>query len=135
MMPVSLTANALFNFDKRDLPNVRPYSKDQIDAMLSQLKSGVAVQSIRLVGHADRLNSTGDAKYNQKLSEDRVEAIKAYLLNAGVAASLIRTEYKAESEPIEACTKAKFRSTAELQECLLPNRRVEIVATGTKRAN
>jgi OmpA-OmpF porin, OOP family len=135
MMPVSLTANALFNFDKRDLANVRPYTKDQIDAMLTQLKAGVAVQSIRLVGHADRLNSTGNTKYNQKLSEDRVETIKAYLLNAGVAASLIRTEYKAESEPIEACTKAKFRSTAELQECLLPNRRVEIVATGTKKVN
>jgi OmpA-OmpF porin, OOP family len=135
IVPVSLTANALFNFDKRDLTNVRPYSKDQIDTMLTQLKAGVEIQSIRLVGHADRLNSTGNINYNQKLSEDRVETIKTYLLNAGVAASLIRTEYKAESEPIEACTKAKFRSTTELQECLLPNRRVEIVATGTKRAN
>jgi OmpA-OmpF porin, OOP family len=135
VMSVSLSANALFNFDKRDLANVRPYTKDQIDAMLVQLKAGVAVQSIRLVGHADRLNSTGNAQYNQKLSEDRVETIKGYLVNAGVAASVIRTEFKAESEPIEACAKAKFRSTAELQECLLPNRRVEIVISGTKKAN
>jgi OmpA-OmpF porin, OOP family len=131
--PVNLAANVLFNFDKRDMPNVRPYTKDQLDNLVSQLKSGVTVSGIKLVGHADRLNSTGDAQYNVKLSEDRVQTIKNYLVAAGVAGNLITTEYRADGQQIEACTKSKFRSTAELQECLLPNRRVEVIVTGVKK--
>ncbi len=131
--PVNLAANVLFNFDKRDLPNVRPYTKDQLDTLVSQIKSGVTVSGIKLVGHADRLNSTGDAQYNVKLSQDRVETIKNYLVTNGVAANLITTEFKADGVQVEACTKAKFRNTAELQECLLPNRRVEVLVTGVKK--
>jgi OmpA-OmpF porin, OOP family len=132
-VPVNLAANVLFNFDKRDMPNVRAYTKDQLDTVVSQIKTGVTVTGIKLVGHADRLNSTGDAQYNVKLSEDRVQTIKNYLVSAGVASNLITTEFKAEAQQIEACTKPKFRSTAELQECLLPNRRVEVLVTGTKK--
>jgi OmpA-OmpF porin, OOP family len=131
--PVNLAANVLFNFDKRDMPNVRPYTKDQLDTVVGQIKSGVTVSGIKLVGHADRLNSTGDAQYNVKLSEDRVQTIKNYLVSAGVASNLITTEFKADGQQVEACTKAKFRNTAELQECLLPNRRVEVLVTGVKK--
>lgn len=128
--PVNLAANVLFNFDKRDLPNVRAYTKDQLDQLVTKIKSGMKVSAVKLVGHADRLNSTGDAQYNVKLSQDRVEAIKTYLIASGVTASLISTEFKADTQQLEECTKPKFRSTAELQECLLPNRRVEVLVTG-----
>jgi OmpA-OmpF porin, OOP family len=133
-VPVNAAANVLFNFDKRDLGNVRPYTKDQLDALIAQVKSSsITVSSIKLVGHADRLNSTGDANYNTKLSQDRVETIRAYMVSQGVPANLISTEFKADSQQIEACTKAKFRSTAELQECLLPNRRVEVLLSGVRK--
>ncbi len=132
-LPVNASANVLFNFDKRDLGNVRAYTKDQLDTLIAQVKSrGITVSSIRLIGHADRLNSTGDANYNTKLSQDRVETIRAYMVGQGVPANLISTEFKADSQQIEACTKAKFRSTSELQECLLPNRRVEVVLSGLR---
>jgi OmpA-OmpF porin, OOP family len=133
-VPVNATANVLFNFDKRDLANVRPYTKDQLDSLIAQIKGGaVTVSSIKLVGHADRLNSTGNANYNIKLSQDRVETIRSYMVSQGVPANLISTEFKADSQQIEACTKAKFRSNAELQECLLPNRRVEVVLSGVRK--
>jgi OmpA-OmpF porin, OOP family len=131
--PVNLAATVLFNFDKRDLPNVRGYTKDQLDSLIAQLRSGITVSGIKLVGHADRLNSTGNPDYNRKLSEDRVATIRDYLVSNGVASSLISTEFKADAVQVEACTKAKFRSNAELQECLLPNRRVEVIVTGTRR--
>ncbi len=131
--PVNLSANVLFNFDKRDMPNVRVYTKDQLDTIVGQINAGLTVSSIKLVGHTDRLNSTGDAQYNVKLSEDRVQTIKNYLVSAGVASNLIATEFKADGQQVEACTNAKFGSTAELQECLLPNRRVEVFVTGVKK--
>ncbi len=132
--PFNASANVLFNFDKRDMPNVRAYTKDQLDTLIAQVKAGnVNISSIKLVGHADRLNSTGDATYNTKLSQDRVETIKSYMTSNGVPASVLSTEFKADSVQIEACTKSKFASTAELQECLLPNRRVEVLVTGTRK--
>jgi OmpA-OmpF porin, OOP family len=134
LTPVNAAANVLFNFDKRDLGNVRPYTKDQLDALIGQVKGGaITVSGIKLVGHADRLNSTGDANYNVKLSQDRVETIRAYMVSQGVPANLISTDFKADTTQIEACTKAKFRSTAELQECLLPNRRVEVLLSGVRK--
>jgi OmpA-OmpF porin, OOP family len=134
LQPVNAAANVLFNFDKRDLGNVRPYTKDQLDTLIAQVKSSsIKVSSIKLIGHADRLNSTGDANYNVKLSQDRVETIRAYMVSQGVPANLISTEFKADTVQIEACTKAKFRSTSELQECLLPNRRVEVLLSGVRQ--
>jgi OmpA-OmpF porin, OOP family len=133
-VPVNAAANVLFNFDKRDMFNVRPYTKDQLDTLIAQVKGGaVTVNSIKLIGHADRLNSTGNANYNIKLSQDRVNTIQTYMVNAGVPAGLIGTEFKADTAQIEACTKTKFRSNAELQECLLPNRRVEVVLSGVRK--
>ena len=130
----NLAANVLFNFDKRTMADTRSYSKDQLDSLIAQVKAGnVLPTAITLTGHADRLNSTGDKNYNVKLSEDRVAAVKAYMVGAGIPAGLISTSYKSDSAQIDACTKAKFKNTAELQECLLPNRRVEVTLTGTKK--
>ena len=134
-VPVKLAANVLFNFDKRDMPNVRAYSKDQLDSLIAKVKgSAITVQSIKLVGHADRLNSTGDSAYNVKLSQDRMALIRAYMDTAGISGSLITAEYKADSEPVQMCDQSKFRSVPELQECLLPNRRVEVIVSGVQKA-
>lgn len=77
-VPANLAANVLFNFDKRVMAETRSYSKDQLDSLIAQVKSGAVVATgIALTGHADRLNSTGDKNYNAKLSEDRVAAVKA----------------------------------------------------------
>ena len=133
-LPANLAANVLFNFDKRTMADTRSYSRDQLDSLIAQVKAGsVTASSIALTGHADRLNSTGDKNYNVKLSEDRVAAVKAYIVSAGVPAGLISTSFKADGVQIDACTKAKFKNASELQECLLPNRRVEVVLTGLKK--
>ena len=133
-VPVKLAINVLFNFDKRDMSNVRPYTKEQLDALITQVKgSAVTVQNIQLVGHADRLNSTGDTAYNLTLSQDRMTLIRTYLENNGVPASLITAQYKADSEPVQMCDQSKFRGVAELQECLLPNRRVEVIVSAVQK--
>jgi outer membrane protein OmpA-like peptidoglycan-associated protein len=39
------------------------------------------IDEVRLVGHADRLNGTGQAAYNQRLSERRVATVRDALVN------------------------------------------------------
>jgi len=53
--------------------------------------------SLSIVGHTD---NTGSDEYNQKLSEDRAEAVKTYLIKKGVGEISISAEGKGESEPI-----------------------------------
>jgi outer membrane protein OmpA-like peptidoglycan-associated protein len=53
--------------------------------------------SLSIVGHTD---NTGSDEYNQKLSEDRAEAVKTYLVKKGVGEISITSEGKGESEPI-----------------------------------
>lgn len=53
--------------------------------------------SLLIVGHTD---SQGDEAYNQRLSEDRAESVKSYLVKKGVGEISITAEGKGESEPI-----------------------------------
>jgi OmpA-OmpF porin, OOP family len=128
--PVNLAANVLFNFDKRDLPNIRSLTKDTLDKLIADVKSGrFTVTAINLVGHADRSNFTGKADYNVRLADDRVVTVRNYMVSNGVPAQLIRTGARADTQQVQACT-GKFRSKDEFHECLLPNRRVEVLVDG-----
>ena len=53
--------------------------------------------TLSIVGHTD---NTGSDEYNQKLSEDRAESVKSYLVKKGVGEISITAEGKGESEPI-----------------------------------
>jgi OmpA-OmpF porin, OOP family len=129
----SLAAEVLFNFDTRDLSNVRDYTKQRLDSLIAQIKSaGFMISSITLTGHADRMNLTGKPEYNAKLSQDRALVIKNYLINQGIAVDLISTAFKSDTVQVEACN-AKFKKQIQFEECLLPNRRVEVLVLGSKR--
>jgi outer membrane protein OmpA-like peptidoglycan-associated protein len=84
------------------------------------------------VGHADRLNGTGHSDYNQQLSEKRVATVRAVLVKLGVDAKLISTDARGDQQQIQGC-EARFSKKADLEECLLPNRRVEVAITATRR--
>jgi outer membrane protein OmpA-like peptidoglycan-associated protein len=128
-----LSAQVVFNFDKHDVRNVRPFSIVQLEELVRRVqREGLVVLSVRLSGHADRLNSTGNARYNQALSEKRVATVRAELVRLGLDAKLISTSASGDEQQITGC-EARFRSPAELQECLLPNRRVEVQITARRR--
>ena len=129
---VTFSADTLFNFDKATL-------KDEGRAVLDDLVSrvaGVDLEVILTTGYADRIGS--DA-YNLKLSQRRADAVKAYLVQKGVDAALIKSEGKGEADPVVNCpnpSKAgQVKTFKELVQCLQPNRRAVVEVVGTRPAN
>ncbi|MDH4191070.1 MAG: OmpA family protein [Betaproteobacteria bacterium] len=120
---VTLNATQLFEFDKAIL---RPSEQRKIDdEVIARLNSLASVQFINVNGHADRL---GSQRYNQKLSERRAEAVKAYLVSRGVDAAKIETYGFGKTLQVKSCPDDKNRQA--LIECLAPNRRVVVEIKG-----
>ncbi len=89
------------------------------------------IASVTIVGYTDRIGSTA---YNQKLSEQRANSVKEYLVAKGVSASRLNAVGKGEADPVVECKDTKKRP--DLIKCLEPNRRVEIEpVTFTKQVN
>jgi OmpA-OmpF porin, OOP family len=127
LQQVQLSAGVLFNFDRHDAKNMRPFSVVQLEELVRKVqREKLQVKSIKLSGHADRLNSTGQNDYNQRLSEKRVATVKAELAKLGIDPALISTAASGDTQQIQGC-ETRFKAQVDLQECLLPNRRVEVV--------
>ena len=122
----NLASTELFEFNKAVLtPEARKKLDDEVIAKLRDLRE---VRYINVGGHADRL---GSQQYNQKLSEQRAEAVRAYLVSKGVDASKVETLGFGKTLPVKACPDQKDR--AKLIACLAENRRVVVEIQGTPR--
>ncbi len=132
MRSVILIASVVFNFGRSGDADLRAFSLAQLQTLAGRIKAdGLVVRKVQLSGHADRLNGTGQPDYNQRLSERRVATVQALLARLGLAgldAASFSTEALGDGQPVQACTGA-FASPAERQECLLPNRRVDVLIT------
>ncbi len=89
---------------------------EEVDAYLSKLAERVAStgENIVLTGHTDNVGSN---EKNMELGQNRADAIKSILVNAGVSADLVSTSSRGESQP------ARSNSTEEGR---YENRRVEV---------
>ena len=126
----TLVANVVFNFDRHTRADMRAAGVAELDALLARVKrEGFRIEGISLVGHADRLNGTGKTDYNERLAQRRVATVRDYLVSQGIAAASVRTDARGDGQQVQACP-GPFKSKAALQECLLPNRRVEVRVTG-----
>lgn len=113
---VTYTADTFFDFDKVVL---KPAGKAKLDELVANLKE-LNLEVIIAVGHTD---SIGSVAYNQRLSERRAEAVKAYLVSKGVENDRVYTKGKGKSQPIADNKTAAGRAK---------NRRVEIEVVGTR---
>lgn len=129
---VQMIASVVFNFDRSAEADLRAFSLAQLQTLASRIQAdGLVVRKVQLAGHADRLNGTGQPDYNQRLSERRVATVRALLARLGLAgldAAVVNTQALGDGQPVQACAGA-FASPAERQECLLPNRRVDVLIT------
>lgn len=124
--PVTIASTELFEFDKATLT---PEARRKLDAEVVAKARGLASISMVLVnGHADRL---GSHPYNQKLSERRAEAVRAYLVARGFDASRIETLGFGKTLPVKSCPGQMPRQA--LIRCLEPNRRVVVELKGMPR--
>jgi len=123
---VNLASTELFEFNKAVLtPQARTQLDNEVIAKLRDLKD---VRYVIVNGHADRL---GSSEYNQRLSEKRADAVRAYLVSKGVDAAKVETLGFGKTLPVKACPDQKDRKG--LIDCLGPNRRVVVEVQGTPR--
>jgi OOP family OmpA-OmpF porin len=127
ILPVTITLEAepLFDFDRA---LVRSNERVKLDNLVDGLR-GVDYDSIIVVGHADRI---GTQRYNQRLSERRAGAVKAYLVKKGLGDERIQTEGRGEFEPASDADSCSGLHKRKLIDCLQPDRRVEVTVTGQK---
>ena len=127
MQKFTLSASELFGFNSAKLAASQP----KLDEVASTMNANSDIASVTIVGYTDRIGGTA---YNQKLSQQRANSVKAYLESKGVAASRLTAVGKGESDPVVECKDEKKRPA--LIKCLEPNRRVEIEpVTFTKQVN
>lgn len=107
-VPVRLN-NLFFNSGKSDL---LPSSVPELKRVAKIIqKENLKVE---ISGHTDNV---GDTKMNQKLSEDRANSVKVFLISEGVAENLLTTIGFGESKPVESNNTTRGKSK---------NRRVEL---------
>lgn len=130
--PTEMSAAVVFGFGQTGEGGIRAMSRGQFDQLIARAKSsGAKIEKVTVNGYADRLNASGKPEFNQKISDKRAQTVAGMLVAAGIDRSLITVQGKSESSPVEACA-GSYKSAAELEECLLPNRRVEVMVVTTR---
>jgi OOP family OmpA-OmpF porin len=124
---VSFSADSLYEFGKA---TIRPEGKQALDKLAGDLRSS-SFEVITVTGHTDRI---GSHDYNMKLSTQRAEAVRSYLVeSAGIPADKITAKGVDGSNPVTKPGECKgTKKTKKLIECLQPDRRVEVEVAATR---
>ena len=90
---------ATFTFERLNFPtdstNILPGDEAEVNGMVDALKKKDSVR-IKITGYAD---PRGTKPYNQKLAQDRADAVKAKMVAGGIAADRIETASGGETLP------------------------------------
>lgn len=114
-MVMNLGDSIEFDFDKAEL---RPENREILSRIAGVLLTAEGF-GIQVYGHTD---DVGTAEYNQELSERRAEAVRQYLIEAGVPEDKIQSKGFGKSAPLVEGTDPASRQR---------NRRVEIAVVET----
>jgi OOP family OmpA-OmpF porin len=126
-LKVSFNADVLFGFD---LSNISPAGKRALDKFVEEIRN-VQFDEINIQGHTDRI---GTQAYNEKLSLQRANAVKSYLVLRNAApANKMTTVGKGSTEPLTEVGSCKGVPTSSaVIACLESDRRVDLDVTGTR---
>jgi outer membrane protein OmpA-like peptidoglycan-associated protein len=114
-MVITLSGQVLFVTGKSEL---LPAARDQLDQVAAALKDQGDLKPIVVEGYTD---SVGSDANNDRLSKDRAEAVRQYLVSRGVPSDKITSVGKGKSNPVASNDTPDGRAN---------NRRVEIVVAG-----
>lgn len=118
---ITLESDTLFAFGRADLQSLQESGRQQLSQIAAKLLNTPNVGTVVITGHADQI---GDADSNLRVSRQRAETIKTYLVGKGVPQELVTALGEGSLRPLVRCDTALPR--ADLISCLEPNRRVEI---------
>jgi outer membrane protein OmpA-like peptidoglycan-associated protein len=98
MVPIEIGETVKLNnvFFDPGQPTLKPASFPELDRLVAILKENTAI-FIELEGHTDNL---GKPAILQKLSEDRVESVKKYLIDHGIHGNRISGKGYGATKPI-----------------------------------
>lgn len=102
--------NIQFEFNSAVL---KTFSYEVLDKIASEMRKSPSAK-FEISGHS---SAEGTEEHNRSLSEDRANAVKAYLVNSGISAGSLSTVGYGESKPVSKNTTEEGRAL---------NRRVEI---------
>ena len=120
---ISFLSDEVFEFGKAVLTKAAAAKLDR--DVVAKLPQCATIELVLVSGYTDRL---GSQQYNQKLSEKRADAVKAYLIKKGVDASKVDTMGMGKTLQIKSCPDGKDRKA--LIACLAPNRRAVVEIKG-----
>jgi OOP family OmpA-OmpF porin len=106
----SISGDVAFDLNKATL---KPEFYPELNSIIATLNESPETK-FEIVGHAD---STGEADYNQGLSERRASAVADYFKKNGIAESRFTTSGRGEMDPV---------ASNETKEGRAKNRRVDI---------
>ena len=143
---ITLAAGALFAHNQAGADQILSAGRIQLDELAVKLKALNDVERISISGHADITNGTGDAAYNEKLSFERANSVRAYLATQGLDVSRVEVAGVGGKQPVKTdCPmpkgaiqtpigvtrgRASQAGMDQFRACLLPNRRVEVEIFG-----
>ena len=97
--------------------NLKPGAREKLAKVAGILLSHRGLK-LQIEGHTD---SVGSAEYNQRLSENRADSVRTYLVEQGIASNSVGTAGFGETMPV-----ASNETAAGRQQ----NRRVELIVSG-----
>ena len=115
-----LASDVLFDFGSA---NLRPGGFAALQDILRQILATYPYPSIRVIGHTD---SIGGVAANEALSLARADAVRRWLMDAGIPPQAIITQGLGEQQPVAPNT---LPNGADNPDGRAQNRRVELIAT------
>ena len=111
---VSNIGDVLFDFNKA---TIKPAARERL-AKVAGILLAYPGLNVRLEGHTDNV---GSPQYNVKLSQERADAVRNYLVQQGIQAASVTAVGLGEADPVAGNETAAGRQQ---------NRRVELVVAG-----
>ena len=126
---ISLTSDALFAFGKSGLGDILLAGRTALDDVARRVNTEYAsVDSITILGHSDLIGRADD---KQRISAQRAQTVRDYLLSNGLSTTRILSQGRADREPV--VSSCGVTPTPLNIACNRPNRRVSIEISGIRR--
>ncbi len=124
----NFSGDSLFAFGRSGIQDMTVGGRAALDRFVEGLPTQFStIEKIDIMGFADPI---GNAEINQRLSEQRAAAVRAYLIQRGVPGSALHSVGRGSSELVVTdCP--RLGPTAAV--CNAPNRRVVIDVLGTRK--